>query len=391
MTSFRIRSALANTELVATHRQYEIFMGVLRENLGGEFNLLPVEDRLDNDLQTELLTDMTDIDLDSTEPPAEQAETKDEVYLSSIGIPATKPEDSETTRSDSPSNEDFRWISLDLEFTLENVSLHLHLDDSLTQASTPLARLNFRNSNVIFHGFTFGTLEDAGFSIHIVSEEILAQDTRPDVPSSPSSQFRDILAPSREHGSAGMTTPQLEIRYHSNPKLAKLDVLLHRARLIIAPRWILSLKEYLASPNSIDFAAPTTDLSDAQSPAPSTPRSRSPHHSSTDSDHELTRNETSLSAKRPTVTKPARKITIKFCVHHAEFVAVEDLLSKFSQGVVVNFNADYKFNSAAGYVDFEHDTGRDRQLLGSSSNVASSELQEVLIHVSFSSHFYHFD
>jgi hypothetical protein len=43
-------------------------------------------------------------------------------------------------------------------------------------------------------------------------------------------------------------------------------------------------------------------------------------------------------------------MVMKFCMHHAEFVAVQNLASKFSSGVVLQFNADFKMNRAPGYV-----------------------------------------
>ena len=68
-------------------------------------------------------------------------------------------------------------------------------------------------------------------------------------------------------------------------------------------------------------------------------------------------------------------------MHHAEFVAAHNMFNKFTHAVVLQFNADFKYNIAPGYVDFESDIGRDRKLLGSSSNVTSTEFQELQIRV----------
>ena len=68
-------------------------------------------------------------------------------------------------------------------------------------------------------------------------------------------------------------------------------------------------------------------------------------------------------------------------MHHAEFVAVQNLSSKFSHGVVLKLNADFNHSVAPGYVDFEDDINRDRKLLGSSSNVAATSFDELQLHV----------
>jgi hypothetical protein len=52
---------------------------------------------------------------------------------------------------------------------------------------------------------------------------------------------------------SGFRTPQLEIRYSANPNAASLDVLFHRARLVIAPEWLLAVKDYLATTNTIEL------------------------------------------------------------------------------------------------------------------------------------------
>ena len=361
-------------------------MGILRENLGSEFNLLPVEDRLDDDYQAELLTDLTGghaVDARNAAPSS--AEDLPPVLLSKL---AAVRSESPSSQSSTSNESAFKWVSVDLELALDNVGLELVVEGPTPRLTFSLARIEFPKSKVIFQGFTFGTLADAGMSVHIVSDEIWAHDCRPEL-TGRTNYFRDILAPSTTDAASGpsATTPQLEVRYTADPATAHLDVLFHRARLVIAPDWLKAVKEFLASTNSIEFGqAPTKQVSPAATAV------LSPSPSAIDVNSSRTSSPTLLSSGSPPRRNkpvardeasplPTRKISVKFCMHHAEFLAVQNTSSKYSHGVVLKFNADFKYSSAPGYVDFSDENVRDRRLLGSSSDVAASQLYEFQIHV----------
>ncbi len=234
---FRIAGTMSNVTITATHAQYELFMGVLGENLSSEPSMLVVNDAI------EITADML-----SSLPADEGA------------LPAVKDSERESIG---------KWVSLELTLTLDNVSLTLFRDSVLLgMAPAPLARFDFIDSNLSFTTFTDGTPRDGGSATTIYSKKIIAYDTRRSDSSKPN-QFPHVLSPAHfsTAGTTGGVEPQLQITYRSSPDAAIVHVILNKACVFMALDWLKSVKEFLftRAPNQL-CAQPARE--------PSVPRGR---------------------------------------------------------------------------------------------------------------------
>ena len=346
--------------------------------MGNEVKLLPTQDRQVDDLDANFMVDALSRNAGSERAvtPLSEPDGLIPVYVSSLD-PRQPESASQSPPSSVPVNQE-RWISIFVELILENVSIELHLDpldDDAAEKSSPLINFNLNNSKFIFKGFTNGTPLDAGSSLHVLSHKIIATDVRPRTIDK-RNRFSEVLAPSALHQTTE-ETPQLEIRYNSDPSGAQLDVLLHRARLIIAPEFFDIVKTFLAATNSIEFSPSVTrQSSGARTPVtPTKSMSPSGRRSETDMARAV-----ELNIHRPDV-RPPNALRAKFGLYHAEFVVVENPLVKYSSAVVVGLNADLILNRKPGFYDFDSEISLAAGQAPHVMQVASSKLTELQIRV----------
>ena len=182
--------------------------------------------------------------------------------------------------------------------------------------------------------------------------------------------------PSASHANT-VETPQLEIRYNSDPSGAQLDVLLHRARLIIAPEFFDIVKTFLVATNSIEFSPSET----RQSSGTRTPVTQTPSMSPSGRRSEVDFSKAVESNLRKTEARPPNALRAKFALYHAEFVVVENPLVKYSSAVVVGLNADLILNRKPGFYDFDSEISLAAGQAPHIMQVASSKLTELQIRV----------
>jgi hypothetical protein len=262
---------MSNVAITGTHAQYELFMGVLGENLSDEARMLvslddlpelhaPLDDMLDGDPRDAAASFASPARLDVSDAGLFTP-------YQTIMVPHEAPPQlalQQASPPPPPSDAPAKWPSLDLNLALTNVSLSLQTDPEVAGApALPLARFDFIDSSFSFLTWTDGTPADGGSEVSISSRRIIAHDLRW-TPEDKPNYFPHVLQPRAATGEdsrdKSQAPPQLEITYRSSPDKALVNVILNEACVLFSLDWFLSVKQFLftRAPNQL-CAQPTME------------------------------------------------------------------------------------------------------------------------------------
>eukprot|EP00050_Salpingoeca_kvevrii_P000824 m.156882 g.156882 ORF g.156882 m.156882 type:complete len:3776 (-) comp10222_c0_seq1:35-11362(-) len=322
----RVSGRISNVEITASHSQYELFMGMLGENLGNEVDLLLADRVLDFEddemLQEAAAAGRTGLDSELESELENEVETpclspspgsRGSTIASTVTSPA--PSEKDGGSSDGPVA---LWTKLEVHLILENVTLKLLHDGVAGRDPIPICRWDLIDSSLSYTSFTDGTATDHGSATTIFSKKISAHDTRPS--QQKSNKFSEILTPIADASTE--PPPQLQITYRSNPKHAKWIIILNKARLVIAPDLILSVKDFFfeRGPNQL---APSPEL------GPIIERNLSKKDDAGD---------------QPNPLSQLRTLDVMLSITDPEFVVLEDNMQRDTNAVVLKFCSVLKFS-----------------------------------------------
>ena len=160
-----------------------------------------------------------------------------------LGEPVDSNPGQEELFGGQPLDQDQLWTTMFMDIELQNVSVDLvnsHANPP-TSLESPLARVNFIKSRLVYESFS-----DASKDVDLVSQEILLLDTRfTDFPANKRANvYASILQPM--HMEERTSLLQAEIHFRSTPDVDRFTILLNNMRLMMVLDWWILLLNFIS-------------------------------------------------------------------------------------------------------------------------------------------------